>query len=78
MGVWPENMPAVSAFSGLLTQWRIGMAGATGLDYSAIPFVLEMGGVARIDWPQVFDDIRVMEVEALNCMREQRKERNGN
>lgn len=56
-------------FNALGTQWRIGMGGATGLDYNAVPVVLRLQGVPRSDWPQLFDDLRVMEGAALQAMR---------
>lgn len=51
------------------TQWRVGMAGATGLDYGALPEVLRMSGVPRSKWPEIFESIRVMEDAALEAMR---------
>lgn len=72
--VWPDIWPAVEVFRRLLTQWRVGMSGATGLDYSAVPFVLRMSGIPRADWPMVFEDLRSMESSALQKMREDRKE----
>lgn len=68
--IWPENLQAYKAFSALATQWRVGMASATGLDYNAIPTVLRLQGVPRADWPDLFEDLRVMESAALSAMRE--------
>lgn len=68
--VWPENLQAFQVFSALGTQWRIGMGGATGLDYNAVPTVLRLQGVPRAEWPQLFEDLRVMESAALQAMRE--------
>lgn len=68
--IWPENLPAYEAFSALRTQWRVGMSGATGLDYSVVPVVLRLQGVPRADWPQLFEDLRVMESAALQAMRQ--------
>ena len=70
--VWPENLPAVNAFIALSTQWRVGMAGATGIDYTAVPTVLRLTGLPRADWPDAFDGLRIMEAEALEIMRERR------
>ena len=52
------------------TQWRTGMAGATGLDYAALPAVLQLTGQPNEQWSQVFDDLRAMEGEALVHFRE--------
>lgn len=69
--IWPENLQAYELFSALRTQWRVGMAGATGLDYNAVPTVLRLQGVPRADWPQLFEDLRVMESAALQAMRQE-------
>lgn len=61
---------AVNAFVAMSTQWRIGMSGATGLDYNALPQVLRLTGVARNRWSDVFEAIRTMEDAALEKMRE--------
>lgn len=70
--VWPENWPAVQVFVALGTQWTVGMAGSTGLRYEVLPFVLEMQGVARDEWPELFAQIRLCESEALKLFAERR------
>ena len=56
-------------FIAMSTQWRVGMSGATGLDYGALPGVLRMSGIARKDWAEVFEGVRVMEDAALQVMQ---------
>lgn len=68
--VWPENVPALNLLIAMSTQWRSGMNGPTGLDYAALPAVLRMQGIARADWPDLFDCLRVMESEAMKVMGE--------
>jgi Phage related hypothetical protein (DUF1799) len=51
------------------TQWRTGMSGATGLDYSALNEVWERLDVPLSRRDDVFQDIRVMENAALKTMR---------
>jgi hypothetical protein len=68
--VWPENAAAFEAFAALQTQWRVGMGGPIGLDYAAVPVVLELQGVAPSERRRVFDDLRVMEAEALKVFSE--------
>lgn len=68
--VWPDNVQAINMFIAASTQWRVGLSGASGLDYSALESVLRMSGLPRKDWPPLFEDIRVMEDEALKTMRE--------
>ena len=68
--VWPDNWPAFLLFEAMSTQWRVGMGGATGLDYTALPPVASMLGMKRREIPEVFHDIRVMEAEAMLVMSE--------
>jgi hypothetical protein len=68
--VWPDNWQALDVFMSMGTQWRTGVAGATGLDYGVLPDVMRLRGVPKSDRPEVFDWIRLMEGEALGQMRE--------
>ncbi len=67
--VWPENRQSVHVFMRLRTQWRVGMAGATGLDYAALtPELWRLTKTRPRDRRRVFDDLQVLEVAALNEM----------
>ncbi len=66
--IWPEHWEAVAAFGAMQTQWRIGMGGPTGLDYTALPVVMDMLEIA--DRRQAFDGLIVMERTALESFRE--------
>lgn len=66
--VWPCNWPAVQLMSALATQWRIGMGGATGLDYGALPAVFELTGVPHEERKARFEELRIMERAALEAM----------
>ena len=71
--IYPENWTTLQCFIDLQTQWRTGMAGATGLDYAAVPTVLEMRGITRPKHKRkVFAGLRVMEAAALEIMAERR------
>lgn len=63
--VLPDCELALRAFDLLGTQWRVGAAGATGIDYAAIRPTLRMSGIAVSSWPDLLDDLRAMEAEAL-------------
>lgn len=63
--IWGCNVDAYYVFKSMATQWRVGMAGATGLDYAAMPVVMDMIGVGRKNRPDVFESVRIMEEEAL-------------
>ncbi|MEQ1976650.1 DUF1799 domain-containing protein [Xenorhabdus sp. SGI240] len=64
--VWPDIWDSYLTFSAMRTQWRVGMNGATGLDYSPLNQV--MGYLNIKDRATVFNNIRVMEVKALEIM----------
>ena len=71
-GVPPDLLAAVNVFSDMLTQWRYGPNGVVGLDYGSLPVVLRLRRVPRKDREQIFDDLRIMEKEALDALKEQR------
>jgi hypothetical protein len=70
--IWPENWPSVCMFTLLATQWRVGVSGATGLDYSALYPLLDKATTSLEAWQELFDDIRHMERVALEAMRDER------
>jgi hypothetical protein len=70
-GIYPDNAQTVAIFSDMLTQWRVGATGATGLDYAALPAVFSIRHIKREDRADVFDGLQVMERAALEAMREQ-------
>lgn len=70
--IWPENILAYEVFCAMDTQWRIGMAGPTGLDYAALPVALRMVGAPRAEWAQLMADVRLMESAALQAMRSEK------
>lgn len=59
------------------TQWRIGMSGATGLDYVALQSVMRLMAIPRKAWPEMFEDIRTMEEAALAEMHGRAEDNNG-
>lgn len=54
------------------TQWNVGMSGAIGLRYEALPLAMELEDIPKTDWPEVFDAVQVMEYETLRIRREKR------
>jgi hypothetical protein len=68
--VWPENYGAVILFCRLGTQWRVGMGGATGLDYCVVLAMIDRLKLDADDAEEMFDDVRHLESAALNVMRE--------
>lgn len=59
----PDNWETVALFMQLQTQWRMGPAGATGLDYLAVEALFRILEVE--DRQARFQDLRVMEAAAL-------------
>lgn len=70
--IWPEHLEVVRIFVRLDTQWRIGMAGPIGLDYTAAYPLIDRATTTSQEWSEMLDDLRVLEAEALDTMREQR------
>lgn len=73
MEVWPDNLPAVNLLIAMGTQWRVGMAGATGLDYTPLPVVMRHLRIPPADRDTVFDELRILEDAALETMRSTKK-----
>lgn len=71
--LWPENREAWGLWLVMQTQWRVGMGGATGLDYAAMQATLGLTGVKKKQWPEMFQLIRAMEIATLDEWGKQRK-----
>ena len=71
--IWPDNESAVAVFCAMQSQWRVGFAGATGMDYAALPAVLSLLQIPADQHPDTFYGLRTMEAEALAVM----EKRNG-
>ncbi|MCO6442344.1 MAG: DUF1799 domain-containing protein [Nitrococcus mobilis] len=67
--VWPENWPTVELFCAVITQWRASFGGLVGLDYTAEEAAMRMLGIRRVDRPDLFAQLRVMEHSALAALR---------
>jgi hypothetical protein len=67
--VLQENEQTIRVFCALQNSWNlfIGMASCSylGLDYTALHSVLQMLCIPRKTWPELFNDIRIMEQAAL-------------
>ncbi len=68
--VWPENNQAKDVFLAVSTQWRTGMSGAVGLDYTPLFTLMGRMRLSKPDWWALFEDIRVLEAAALDAMAE--------
>jgi len=72
--VFPENWLPLNVFLDLQTQWRVGMKGPLGLDYQAVKAALELMQIAVKEWPDLFQDIRILEAAWLDEAAQLRKE----
>lgn len=68
--VWDINIPVYDWFSHVSSQWRYGMNGPTGLDYTACEATARMLGYKKKQVLDMFPDLMVMENEALTTIRE--------
>lgn len=71
--VWPDVWPGFILFEAMSTQWRVGMSGAIGLDYQALPVVAKYLEFEDDLMPLAFNDLRSMESEVLKKMAEGRE-----
>lgn len=68
--IWPDNLAAYQIFSCMGTQWRVGMGGATGLDYNVMYRKMDRLSLSPADYDDLEADLRIMEVAALDCMHQ--------
>lgn len=66
--IWPENWDAVRVFDAMITQWRQGPGGPSGLDYSVLPLVAGWLQVAPDRHSEMFAQIREMEQHAIGMI----------
>ena len=72
--VWPDCYEAVMLMHRLRTQWRVGMGGATGLDYNVAMRLIDQTGHTGQAWDDLLADLQVMEIEALAAMDDARED----
>lgn len=63
--LWPENWPPIQLFTRYSTQWRVGMNGPIGLDYTVIFHDLDRRGLTDDEYDDLMASIRVIETVAL-------------
>ena len=72
--LWPENVPAFDLFQQVQTQWRIGFAGPTGLDYAGVRASPAFRRIRRRLRERTLDEICTMERAWLDAAAEVRAE----
>ena len=70
--VFPDVWPALDMLIDMQTQWRVGAAGATGMDYTALETLMRVKRVKAADRADLLGDVRRMESAVLELWREQR------
>lgn len=71
--LWPENIESWQRWNALQTQWRVGMAGATGMDYAGVSAFLSTGeGLQGEDLRKAFRDMQACEFATLKAWNEAR------
>lgn len=63
--VWPEHWDSIMLFRRYSTQWRVGMGGAAGLDYTVFQNELKQKGVKGKKFERIMDDLGIIEMAAL-------------
>lgn len=69
-GVYPDNWTTYTVLYGMLTQWNVGMSGATGLRYEVLQTLPEVRRMDEDQYDDMFWRLQVMERAALKHMRE--------
>ena len=70
VSVWAENKLAFELFQFMGTQWRIGMSGAIGLDYTVAFHKMDRMRLPDDQYEALEGDLRTMEFAALRAMQE--------
>ena len=73
--MYPENLLALRVYQVLQSQWRVGMSGATGLDYGALPVVEDYLGIPRPQRRDVFEALQTIEYAYLSAVAERQAEK---
>ena len=73
--VLPENWEAVKVFLSASSQWFIGFAGPTGLNYQSIDFLFKIYSIKNRK--AIFEDIQIIEGAALKEMRDREEKSKG-
>lgn len=71
LDVWPDNVPAFLLWRKVGNQWRVGMNGPVALDYVPLQHELDRMNLSEEDYDLLFADIRLLEAEALDVMRQE-------
>jgi hypothetical protein len=71
-----DNRTTLEVFLALSTQWDVNADGVrTNIKYAALPIVERYRpDVRRRKWPEIFNEIRIMEAAALEVIRKQWQE----
>ena len=72
--LWPCNVQAWCHWCEVQTQWRVGMGGATGLDYAGVTAYLRDAITSRKPRTEVFEGIRAAERATLGVWAQQRED----
>lgn len=68
--VWPDNWPAVQFFDRIsMGCWSYRGGDVMGLRYESLRDIRVSLGVKASEWPALFEDLQVMEDEAVKMMR---------
>ena len=68
--VLPDAEVALSLFQYMITQWRSGINGYTGMDYNVLLHKMDRMKLEEDDYLQLEHDMQVMENAAIEQMRE--------
>jgi hypothetical protein len=74
--LWPEHEEVLGLWFAVQTQWRVGMGGATGLDYCGVEALMRVRQIGRGKArSQLMADLQIMERAALSEWAEEARRR---
>lgn len=73
--LWPDNVQAWHCWIGVQTQWRVGLSGATGLDYTGVRAYLDELGLEPSVRLDVWEGIQACERVVLSVWADRKSSR---
>lgn len=70
LDVWPDNVQAYLLWRKVGNQWRMGVNGPVALDYVPLQYEIDRMNLSDADYDLLFSDIRILEAEALEVIRQ--------
>lgn len=71
--VWAQHWQAIELFCQMSTQWRVGAAGAVGLDYAVLFRLFDLQDIDESKQKEILAQIQICESAALDIFYKDKK-----